>query len=86
MRSKLTLVYDPPQGVGPQVVVHNYRISFSPVSPHEPASSTFRDIVPRKFDVAHNVVYTITLTALNCFGESQPTILHVQIGLFHASL
>ena len=71
METTVTLDWDPPQGTGPEAVVDNYTISISPMPPYQ------QEVFIQKFNVtlAHNVFYTINLTAMNCAGESEPAIL-----------
>ena len=67
--STLTFSWDPPQGSGPEAVVEYYVVSFSPA----PVSHSVANMVqssPWNVTLAHNIVYRINVTAVNCAGES----------------
>ena len=74
METTITLEWDPPDGSGPEAIVDNYTISISPDPPYKPAIN-FVLLPPWNVTLTHNVEYTINVTALNCFGESSPTVL-----------
>ena len=82
METIVTLDWDPPQGKGPEAIVDNYTISISPPPLYQPAKITI--LVPTSqlnVTLEHNVVYSINLTALNCVGESSPSLLpDIQFG------
>ena len=62
--------WDPPQGMGPELVVDNYRITISPA----PLSHTMINLVessPWNVTLDYNVVYTANITAINCAGETE---------------
>ena len=61
-------------GRGPHAVVDNYAISISPASPHHLERI---EVFTTKVNVTldHNEVYSVSLIAANCFGESLPTTL-----------
>ena len=74
METTITLDWDPPQGRGPEAVIDNYTISILPAPPYQPAKVT---LPTRQLNVtlAHNIMYAINLTAINCVGESDPSLL-----------
>ena len=74
METTITLVWDPPQGNGPEAIVDNYTISISPAPPNQPANILVSSS-PWNVTLAHNNVYNINLTAINCIGESKPVTL-----------
>ena len=66
----VTFEWDPPQGMGPELVVDNYRIIISPA----PLSHTMINLVessPWNVTLDYNVIYTANITAINCAGESE---------------
>ena len=66
----VTFKWDPPQGLGPELVVDNYRIIISPA----PLSHTVVNLVessPWNVTLDYNVVYTANITAINCAGETE---------------
>ena len=69
----LTLVWSAPTGSEPADIVDNYVIYLMPPSPDSritvPAASPFN------VSLAHNVVYTLNVTASNCYGESEPDVI-----------
>ena len=71
METEVTLDWDSPQGTGPEAIVDNYTISISPTPLFQ------QEVLIQMFNVtlAHNVLYTINLTAMNCAGVSEPAIL-----------
>ncbi len=62
------LDWDPPRGRGSEAIVDAYMIYISPLNMLVPSS-------PWNVTLAHNEVYTINLTAINCAGESQPAMI-----------
>lgn len=69
----VTLLWDPPQGMGPQFVVDYYRIIVSP-----PPLSDRINLVNTSYLIVtldYNLEYTAILTAINCAGESSPLFL-----------
>ena len=74
METTVTLDWDPPQGIGPETVVDNYTISTFPASPYQPARII---VFTRHLNITleHNIAYSINLTAINCAGESNLSIL-----------
>ena len=79
MASFFTLIWNPPQGKGPEAVVDHYTISISPTSSFQSTILTVT-VLERNLILEHNVMFSITLTATNCAGESDPSILHIHIG------
>lgn len=74
----ITLTWDPPSGSGPETVVDNYIISVTPM----PVSHSVTSIVlspPWIVTLDYNQTYTATIVAVNCAGESIPSILLVEI-------
>ena len=70
----VTLDWDPPQGRGPETIVDNYTISISPAPPYQPARITV-PMSPLNVTLNGNIAYSINLTAVNCVGESDPSLL-----------
>ena len=70
----VTFDWDPPQGVGPEVIVDYYRIIISPA----PLSRTTINLVessPWNVTLDYNTVYTAYIIATNCAGESGSLLL-----------
>ena len=70
MNSTLTLDWDAPLGSGPQAVVDNYTLSISPAPLSHPGTNVVQD-PPFNVTLAHNIAYTLNITAVNCAGESE---------------
>ncbi len=74
-------VWDGPQGSGAQAIVDNYIITVTP-NPVSPA----RIVVPSSplnVTLHYNNIYTATVTAVNCAGESQTFALkNIEYGKF----
>lgn len=70
----ITLQWDPPGGEGPEAVVDFYTISISP-APLHPDTNMLNFSLSWNVTLAHNVIYTINITAGNCAGESDPFVL-----------
>ena len=65
----VTFEWDPPQGMGPELVVDHYRIIISPA----PLSHTMVNLVessPWNVILDYNIIYTANITAINCAGET----------------
>ena len=74
-RTIVTLDWDPPpQNGGPEVTVDNYTIIVDPV-PLSLSTGTAVAFPPWNVTLAHNVQYVVNITAVNCVGESEPSIL-----------
>ena len=71
-----TLDWDPPLGSGPEAIVDNYILSFSPTPIHQLATINLPS-GPVRVILSYDVHYNINLTAVNCAGESEPFILNV---------
>ena len=70
----VTLDWDPPQGMGPELVVDYYRIIISPA----PLSHTMINLVessPWNVTLDYNVIYMANITAINCAGETEAFLL-----------
>ena len=75
------LEWDLPLGRGPEAIVDNYTISISPNPPYE---SAINFISSNSWNVTllHNIEYSLNLTAINCVGESGPSMLTVAFSKF----
>ncbi len=72
--------WDPPNGSGPEAVVENYKISILPMPVSHPISNVV-DNTSWNVTLDYNVIYSATITALNCAGESIPNVLtNIQYG------
>ena len=70
----VTLEWDPPQGMGPEVIVDHYWITIIP----QPLSHSVTNMVesaPWNVTVDFNTLYTANITAANCAGKSQSFML-----------
>ena len=74
METTVTLDWDPPQGSGPEAIVDNYTISISPTLPYKSANILVF-LQELNITLAHNFLYSINLTAVNCAGESKSVTL-----------
>ena len=66
--------WDPPPGSGPEAIVDNYNITITPA----PVSHSSYNVVtapPWNVTLNYNVIYTATVTASNCAGDSDIMIL-----------
>ena len=79
MTTIVTLDWDPPRGSGPEFSVHNYTIIISPRPPIQPALDRVPS-PPWNVTLALNVMYTISVAAINCFGMSETRALSSTIG------
>ena len=70
----VTLGWDPPQGTGPEVIVHNYEMVITPESLSHPnpiiVYSTSWNVT-----LDYNIIYSAVLTTVNCEGESSLLLL-----------
>ena len=65
----LTFQWDPPQGVGPEVIVDYYWISiFPPPVSHSMINNVTSS--PWNVTVDYNTIYFVNITAVNCAGQS----------------
>ena len=82
METVVTLEWDPPQGSGPEAIVDSYAILISPDPPHH-AGINMNLSSPWDVTLAHNTTYIIGITAVNCAGESEMSILpDIEYGKF----
>ena len=65
----VTFVWDPPQGMGPEVIVDYYLVSISPRPLSHPIVNRVYSS-PWNVTVDYNTVYTANITAVNCVGQS----------------
>ncbi len=61
--------WDSPGGSGPEAIVDNYTITVNPTSVSHPISNVVQS-GPWNVTLSYNVIYTATITAVNCAGES----------------
>ena len=66
--------WDPPQGRGPEAVVDFYQISIVP-KPLSHAITSVAYSILWNATIAYNMEYTVSITAVNCAGESNPFVL-----------
>ena len=77
----LTIHANPLTGSGPETIIDNYTISFT-LTPLSHASSNVVTSFPWNVTLAHNEIYSITIVAVNCAGESVPYIISdIHIGM-----
>ena len=69
LNNTITLVWDPPQGIGPQLVVDYYWVSITPISLSHPVVNSVTTS-PWSVTIGYNMVYTVNITAVNCAGQS----------------
>ena len=77
MMTALTFEWDPPQGSGPETIVDNYTIIIHP----QPFTGPNINIVSLRLwniTLAHNKIYSINITAVNCAGAGE-TFIHPNI-------
>ena len=68
MMTALTFEWDAPQGSGPETIVDNYTIIIHP----QPVISPSINVVSLRLwntTLAHNEIYSINITAVNCAGS-----------------
>ena len=74
--------WDPPQGLGPEVVVDYYRITISPAPLSHPSINSVNSSV-WNVTLNYNTPYTANATAVNCAGESTSVALEdIEFGNF----
>ncbi len=61
--------WDLPPGSGPEAIVDNYTITITPAPVSHPISNVVL-ASPWNVTLNFNVMYTATITAVNCAGES----------------
>lgn len=74
MDTTITLEWDLPQGSGPETIVDSYIISISPSPLSHPAVNWIL-FSPWNVTLAHNITYSINISAVNCVGESATFVL-----------
>ena len=85
METTVTLDWDPPQGRGSEAVVDNYAIFISPPPTHYHLGIVVAR-PQRNVTLQHNRVYSISITAINCVGESNPSELsNIEFGMYESS-
>lgn len=74
LETTVTFEWDPPQGSGPEAVVDNYTISISPRPLSHPCTNVVHGVQSLVWSatLAHNTMYTLNITAVNCEGQSDP--------------
>ena len=70
----VTFEWDPPQGMGPEVIVDYYWIFISPRPLSHPISN-FVYSSPWNVTVDYNTIYSANITAVNCAGQSGTFVL-----------
>ncbi len=74
------LEWNPPKSSGPEGVVENYIISILPMPVSHPISNIINS-TSWNVTLDYNVMYSATITAQNCAGESEPVVLtNIQYG------
>ena len=66
--------WDVPPGSGPEAIVDNYTITITPAPVSHPISNVVL-ASPWNVTLNYNVIYTATITAVNCAGDSEILIL-----------
>ncbi len=61
--------WDVPPGSGPEAIVDNYTITITPAPVSHPISNVVL-ASPWNVTLDYNVIYTATITAVNCAGKS----------------
>ena len=61
--------WDSPGGSGPETDIDNYVITVNPMPVSQPISNVVLSS-PWNVTLRYNVIYTATITAVNCAGES----------------
>ncbi len=82
MDNTVMFEWDSPGGSGPEAIVDNYTITVNPM----PVSHSISNVVlssPWNVTLSYNVIYTATITAVNCAGESDTfTLPGIEYGKF----
>ena len=82
----LTFEWDPPQGVGPELIVDYYLIAISPAPLSHPILNNVSSS-PWNVTVDYNTVYSVNITAVNCAGQSGTLSLeNIEYSKLHNSL
>ena len=74
MDTTVTFEWNPAQGSGPEAVVDYYIIYITPSPPSHPSTNQVES-PPWNVTLAHNTIYSINITAVNCAGESDAFVL-----------
>ena len=74
----VTLEWDPPDGLGPEATVDYYWISVTPRPLSHPISNLVL-LPPWNVTLDYNVVYTVSITVVNCAGDSNAAELPADI-------
>ncbi len=61
--------WDPPPGSGPEAIVDHHTITITPAPVSHPISNVVL-ASPWNVTLSYNIIYTATITAVNCAGES----------------
>ena len=81
----LTIHANPLIGSGPETIIDNYTVSFTLTPLSHPDSNVVTSF-PWNVTLAYNNVYSISIVAVNCAGESAPYIIpDIQIGIMYYS-
>ena len=65
-----TFEWDPPLGMGPEVVVDYYRIAILPAPLSHSSITNVVNSTVWNVTLSYNTIYTANITAINCAGES----------------
>ena len=71
----VTFEWNPPEGSGPEVIIHGYEIIIVPKPVSYQSSSTIIYSTTWNVTLNYNVQYEATIIAVNCEGESSPVVL-----------
>ena len=70
----ISLQWDLPEGSGPEVIVDRYILSITPKPASHPISNEVYSTI-LNVTLNYNIVYSATITAVNCVGESNMVML-----------
>ena len=83
MDNTVIFEWNSPGGSGPEAIVDNYTITVNPKPITHPNSNIVLSS-PWNVTLSYNVIYTATITAVNCAGESNIfTLTDFEYGKFH---
>ena len=68
----ITFEWDLPPGRGPEAIVDYYQIAVTPRPLSHPVLNIVYSSKPWHVTLEYNTKYTVTITAVNCAGESRP--------------
>ncbi len=74
MDNTVMFEWDSPGGSGSEAIVDNYTITVNPMPVSHPISNVVLSS-PWNVTLSYNVIYTATIAAVNCIGESNTFIL-----------